>query len=260
MSALADTHVHLLAGMDDGPETADVALAMCRMLVSDGVTHATALAHQNRDYPENTADRVYSSAMFLRAMLADKKIPLAVYPTAEVMLSWNTVFEWRAGGLLSVGDHGQWLLVEMPYGDFLDVLPLAESLATDGIRLIIAHAERYEELLDNFELAQRWIQAGCLFQITARALAEPRDEQLECALKRWAQDGFIHLLGSDGHGIDRRRPDMRAGYRRLVRWIGRARADRIAGEWGRAVLRGHAVEVPPPQPRRPSWFTRLFGQ
>lgn len=245
--------------MDDGPPNAEVALAMCRMLVNEGVTHATALAHQNRDYPDNTADRIYASAMFLRAMLADKKIPLAVYPTAEVMLSWNTVFEWRAGGLLSVGDHQQWLLVEMPPRGFLDVLPFAESLAADGVRLIIAHAERYEQLLDNLELAQKWIAAGCLFQVTARALAEPRDEHFEFALKRWAQGGFIHLLGSDGHGIDQRRPQMRAGYRRLARWVGQAQADRIAGEWGRAVLRGQPIHVPPPQPRRVSWFTRLFG-
>ncbi|MCS6866758.1 MAG: CpsB/CapC family capsule biosynthesis tyrosine phosphatase [Gemmataceae bacterium] len=259
MSALADTHVHLLAGMDDGPPNAEIALAMCRMLVREGVTDAAAVAHQNRDYPDNHADRVYSSAVFLRAMLADKKIPLTVYPAAEVMLSWNTPLEWRAGELLSVGDHRQWLLVEMPHGDFLDVLPLAKSLTADGVRLIIAHAERYEPLLDNLELAQKWIAAGCLFQVTACALAEPRDERLESALKRWAQGGFIHLLGSDGHGIDQRRPQMRAGYRRLARWVGSTQADRIASEWGRAVLQGRPVEVPPPQPRRVSWFSRLFG-
>ena len=57
MTPLADTHVHLLAGRDDGPRTMDEAVAMCRMLVAEGVRHATALAHQNDDYPENDADQ-----------------------------------------------------------------------------------------------------------------------------------------------------------------------------------------------------------
>ena len=34
--ALADTHVHLLAGLDDGPDTPAEAVAMCRFLVAEG--------------------------------------------------------------------------------------------------------------------------------------------------------------------------------------------------------------------------------
>jgi protein-tyrosine phosphatase len=259
MTPLADTHVHLLAGLDDGPPTPDVALAMCRMIVKEGARHATALAHQNRDYPDNTATQLRASAAALSAMLAEKKVPLAVHPTGEVMLSDTTLDEWRSGHLLSVGDHRQWLLVEMPHGGFLDVLPLAEALKPEGVRLIIAHAERYDPLLDDLALAQKWIEAGCLLQVTARAIAEPWEPGFEMALKKWAKGGFIHLLGSDGHGIDRRRPALAAGFARLAKWVGRSHATRIAWEWGRAVLEGKPVKVPQPRPEGRSWFTRLFG-
>jgi protein-tyrosine phosphatase len=259
MAPLADTHVHLLAGLDDGPPTADVALAMCRMLVREGACHATALAHQNEGYPENTADRLRSSAAALKALLTGKKVPLSVHPTGEVMLSPATLDEWRSGHLLSVGDHRQWLLVEMPHGEFVDVLPLAAALEPEGVGLIIAHAERYAPLLDDILLAQQWIDAGCLIQVTARALADPWDGPFEEALRRWAKGGFIHLLGSDGHGIDRRRPELAAGFRRLAKWVGRSHATRIAGEWGAAVLEGEPVKVPPPRPERRSWFSRFFG-
>ncbi len=260
MIPFADTHVHLLAGLDDGPPTADVALAMCRMLVTEGARHATALAHQNPGYPANTADHLRSAAAALAATLGVKKIPLSVYPTGEVMLSANTLDEWRSGMLMSVGDHKQWLLVEMPYSGFLDAMPLAEALKPEGVRLIIAHAERYPELLDDLALAQKWIEAGCLLQVTAHALAEPWEQNFELALKRWAKGGFIHLLGSDGHGIDRRRPVLALGFGRLAKWVGRSRAEQIAGVWGTAVLQGNPVTVPAPQPGGHSWFSRLFGE
>ncbi|MBN9118834.1 MAG: protein tyrosine phosphatase [Planctomycetes bacterium] len=259
MMPLADTHVHLLAGLDDGPPTPDTALAMCRMLVSEGARHATALAHQNADYPENTADRLRASAAALAAVLAEKKIPLAVHATGEVMLSPDTLSDWRAGKLLSIGDHRRWLLVEMPHDAFVDVLPLAEALRPEGVRLVVAHAERYDPLLDDLALAQKWIEAGCLLQVTARAIAEPWEPGFERALKKWAQGGFIHLLGSDGHGIDRRRPALAAGFNRLAKWVGKRHAARIAGEWGRAVLEGEPLTVPPPRPEGRSWFSRLFG-
>jgi protein-tyrosine phosphatase len=71
--------------------------------------------------------------------------------------------------------------------------------------------------------------------------------------------GFVHLLGSDGHGIDRRRPTLAAGFERLVKWAGRRAAERIACHLGVAVLQGLPVNVPPPRPPSRSWFTRLFG-
>lgn len=260
MIPLADTHVHLLAGLDDGPPTQDVALAMCRMLMDEGARHATALAHQNDDYPTNTPNRLRTAAAALAEELAVRRLPLSVYPTAEVMLSPTTVEDWKDGRLLSVGDRGQWLLVEMPHRAFLDAVPVAAALRPLGVRLIIAHAERYPELLDDPGLTARWIAAGCLIQVTARALAQPWDPATERALKVWAEGGFVHLIGSDGHGIDRRRPVLYEGFRRLVKWVGPAAADRIAGLWGVAVLQGLPVNVPPPNPPTRSWFTRLFGK
>lgn len=255
---LADTHVHLLAGLDDGPSTAEVALAMCRMLVSEGASHATALAHQNYGYPDNTAERLRTATAELKAILAANKVPLSVHATGEVMLSPTTLADWHAGTLLSIGDHRKHLLVEMPHDGFIDVLPLAEALRPEGVRLVIAHAERYDPLLDDLSLAEKWIAAGCLLQVTASAIADPWDG-LELVLKGWAKGGFIHLLGSDGHGIDRRRPKLAAGFKRLAKWVGKRHATQIASEWGRAVLEGREFEVPPPRPEGRSWFSRLFG-
>ena len=258
MPALADLHVHLLAGLDDGPDTEDVAVAMCRMLVSEGAAHATALAHQNPDYHTNTPARMLASATALAATLAAKGVPLTVYPTAEVMLLPTLVADWDAGRLLSVGDHKKWLLVEMPHDEFVDVLPLAEALRSRGVRLIIAHAERYPELLFDHAVAAQWIAAGCLMQLTARAIAEPWFDEMERGIEAWVRGGFVHLLGSDGHGIDRRQPLLAAGYRRLRKLAGRSTAARIGSEWGLAILRGESVTVPPPHPPTRRWFGRWF--
>jgi protein-tyrosine phosphatase len=259
MLPLADTHVHLLAGLDDGPRDVDEALAMCRMLVAEGCRAATALAHQNPSWPANTADRLKAAAAGLADLLKEHKVPLTVYPTGEVMLSPELVAEWKAGTLLSFGGHGKLLLVEMPHGLFVDVRPFAAELRPLGVRLVVAHAERYAELLHDPGAADQLIAAGCLIQVTAGELAEPPTPADERALKDWAKRGVIHLLGSDGHRLGGREPRMRAGYEVLARWAGRSAADRIGGIWGPAALQGLAVNVPPPVPKPRNWFARLFG-
>jgi protein-tyrosine phosphatase len=255
--ALADTHVHLLAGLDDGPDAPSEAVAMCRFLVAEGAGHATALAHQNPDYPDNTPDRLRKAAAALAAELARKKVPLAVYPTGEVMLGPDTVSDWHAGRLLTVGDRGAYLLVEMPHREFVDVLPVAAAVAP--VRLVIAHAERYPPLLFDPPRAAEWVAAGCLLQVTASALADPWDDDMERGLRGWADAGMIHVIGTDGHGIDRRRPLLAEGYRALRKLAGRTAARRAGEEWGTAVLRGDPVPLPLPATRR-TWFARVLGR
>ena len=115
--------------------------------------------------------------------------------------------------MLSVGDRGQWLLVEMPHGMFVDLLPMAEALRPLGVRAIVAHAERYPECSNDPGLTAKWIAAGCLIQVTARRWPSRGTRRWNASLRKWVTGGFVHLLGSDGHGIDRRRPELAAGFR-----------------------------------------------
>ncbi len=259
MLPLADTHVHLLAGLDDGPRTDDEAVAMCRMLVAEGARSAAATAHLHPEFPENTPERIVAATARLAEQLREHAIPLAIVPTAEIILSDDLAERWESGAILSVGNFRKHLLVEMPHaGGFFDYRPAAEALKPFGIRIIVAHAERYEPLLHDPALAVQWIAAGCLMQFTAEAIADPPGND-EPAMKLWAQRGLVHLLGSDGHRIDRRKPELQAGFTRLKKWMGAAAAERVGSIWGTAALQGLPVNPPPPKAPTTSWFGRLFG-
>ena len=256
---LADTHVHLFAGRDDGPESADEAAAMAGILVSEGVRFAAALAHQNPDYPENSAATLRVAAELLVARLAADRTPLTVCASGEVMLGPNLLADWHAGRLLTLGDHGRFLLVEMPHDLYLDLRRVAEDFAKLGVRFVIAHAERYPELLHDSGEVEALVAAGCLIQVSSHELARPGTAADERALRDWARRGVIHLIGSDAHDLTRRPPRMKAGVEALARMAGRAAADRAGGIWGPAVLQGLPVRVPPPLPKPRSWFAGLFG-
>lgn len=259
MTPTADTHVHLLAGFDDGPQSRDEALAMCRRLVADGARHATALAHQNSFWPLNTPARLTEGAASLQAELNAAGVPLSVYPTGEVVLGPDSLDRFRAGDYQTYGGHGKHLLVEMPHGTFFDPCPLAPTFAALDVRLVIAHAERYPELLYDFALAERCVRAGCLIQVTTEAVADPQDAAEERALKEWFVRGVVHVLGSDGHNLDRRPIRLGVGLAHVRQWVGAAATDRIAGLWGTALLRGGTINPPPPLAKPRGFFGKLLG-
>jgi protein-tyrosine phosphatase len=258
MIPLADMHCHLLAGLDDGPRTADEAMEMCRIAYAEGTRMVAALAHQNPRYRDNTPNRIRSAVKLLADQLRDADMQLSVFPGAEVMVHPEVEESWLEGRLLSIGGRGRYVLLEMPHNLCVDVRRIARVFRSHGVRVILAHPEREEELLHDDGRIEGLIRCGCIVQVSSDSITEPRTRRDAAALKDWARRGIIHLLGSDGHRPDKRPPRIAEAYQQLVRWIGAGKADRICSTHGMAILQGLPLRLPEVRARSVSWFVRLW--
>lgn len=257
MTSLADLHVHLCAGLDDGPRSEDDALAMCRIASEEGIRYAAALAHQSERW-RVTPETIRASIAALTARLQSANIPLTLYASAEVMASPNLVEDWKAGRLLSIADTKRFLLVEMPHQVFVDLRPAVRALAKVGVRIILAHPERHPELLHESGNIDELIAMGCVVQVSTSSITDPANSADARALESWFRRGCVHLLGSDGHSPRKRRPLMADAYRRVKEWVGEEMARRIGEENGLAVLRGESLQVAPPRAERRWWSLGLW--
>ena len=256
---LVDTHCHLLAGLDDGPKTPADALAMCRRAFDQGVRHSVALAHQNDHYPDNTPDRIRAAFARLRADLNEAGLEeYTVYPCAEVMVRPDLDEALERKEFLTISDGGKYMLLEMPHGLCVELAWLVERLVTRGIRPILAHAERSPELLEEPEMVEKLIHAGCLIQISSEGVTHPASAAAARSIKDWVRRGVAHVLGSDGHSPRRRPPDLLDAYEQLRRWAGAETAERIASSNGLTVLSNQPLRVPPVAPKERRWLPRLW--
>lgn len=258
MLPLVDMHIHLLAGMDDGPRTPEDALEMCRMASAEGTRLAASLAHQNERWSEVTPERIRTAVTSLAESLKSAGIDLEVFPTGEVMVRTDLAEAYKAGTLLSVADRGAFMLLEMPHDLYVDLRHTIEELRQVGIRPILAHPERTPELLHEPGTIEALIAQGCLVQVSSGSITDPSDGRTESAIRDWINRGVVHLIGSDGHSPRRRAPKLAAAVERIRRWAGEAAADRIGSTLGRMVLRGLPVRVPPPRPPARRWWARLW--
>ena len=249
-----DTHCHLCAGLDDGPKTDEEALEICELAWHEGIRVIAALAHQNDSYPQVTPSLIRKSVNQLESSLSRLDIPLRLVPAAEVMVAADTLEAWREGRLLSYGAAGRYLLLEYPHGLFLDVRQLAAELVSEGVRPVIAHAERFPELLYDMPMVASLIQIGCVIQVTSRSVVEPNSRREERALRDWFRRGLVHIMGTDAHSPRRRRPVMADAFAQVSRWTDAAMARRIFHDNGLAVLEGQPLTAPQPDlARRRTW-------
>jgi protein-tyrosine phosphatase len=258
MIPLVDMHCHLLAGLDDGPRSEDEAVAMCRMAYDEGVRMVAATAHQNEAWNQVTPDRIRQATQRLAQMLRTAGIPLLVFPCAEVMVDVDLEASWEKGQFLSVADRREFLLLEMPHDLCVDLRATVRHLRQMGVRPILAHPERHDELLHERGRVEELIRAGCLVQVSSGSITDPPSARDRRALKSWFKRGIVHLLGSDGHSPTRRPPRLAAAYHQIARWIGAVAADRIGSTLGMAVLQGLPLRIPMPETTRMAWGLKFW--
>jgi protein-tyrosine phosphatase len=259
MKGLTDLHVHLLAGLDDGPRTWADSLDMCRIAVAEGVRYSVALAHQS-DRWALSPDVIRAAVQELNRLLASERISLEVFPSAEIMARPDLARLWTDGRLLSVGDRGKYVLVEMPNRVFVDLRSTVTELADVGLGVILAHPERHPELLHDRGRIEELLGLGCLVQVSSGSVSEPRNSSDAKSLREWFRRGYVHLLGSDGHSPRKRKPLMAAAAERVRHWVGNDAAERICSTNGLAILRGEVLALAPPNTGRSWWALRMIGR
>lgn len=258
MIPLADTHCHLLGGLDDGPRTLDEALEMCRIAWEEGTRFIAATGHQNERWCDVTRERILTAAEELRAALERIDAPMTVVPCGEVMISHELDRHLDENKLLSYGDAGKYLLIELPHGMFLDLRQTVTRLMARGLRPVLAHPERQFQFLYDHGVVEELIRRGCIVQVSADSLTDPLTKSDFKAVREWARRGVIHVIGSDGHSPGRRPPRMADAYRQMVSWVGAESASQVFGANGQAVLTGKPIRVPEPAPPKRRWFAGLW--
>lgn len=238
VAASVDLHCHILPEVDDGPPSIDEALTLARALVRDGVTDVVATPHQMGRYEgRNQPAVVRQKVGELQAVLDSHAIPLKLHPGGEVRLD-QRVFRLAADDLVAtVADRGLHILVELP--PVLEITAAAVmSRAPRSPRVILAHAERYEFLVDEPSRAQEWVECGTILQVNAGGVTGETGVRAQHAVLEWLRNGWVSLVASDAHSVGKRRPRLTEAIDWIAHNVSEAVAARVCGVNPLRILNG----------------------
>ena len=239
-----DVHCHCLPGLDDGPATSIETLALCGSLVADGVRQVVATPHQLGRFERRCqAWAIRQAVEQLNQSLERMQLPLTVLAGADVRLDERIPRFLESDEILTVGDTGRYILLELPHEVFIDPFVLLARLADMGVTAVITHPERHSFLTQNPEYVKRWLEYSPCLQITAASLVGDFGRPSERTA--WA---LIHaplpiLVATDAHDTTSRVPRMTEAYQRLSQRLGRSAADVLCVENPQRLIRGQDTVV-----------------
>jgi protein-tyrosine phosphatase len=209
-----DIHIHLLHGLDDGPENLDESLELARACVAAGTTMAVATPHIRDDYPF-PLEAIDVRVRELRRALAEDNIPLVVLPGGEVALDKSS--DLTDAELVTVAlARGPYILVESPYGEATDFLETAlYELQLRGFHPVLAHPERSPSFQAERERLAVLVERGVLASITAASMTGRFGRTVRAAAREMLAADLVHNVASDAHSARDRGPGMMEGFEAL---------------------------------------------
>jgi protein-tyrosine phosphatase len=227
---MIDLHCHLIPGIDDGPATLEEALEMARIAVAGGIEAAHVTPHLHVGRWDNDLAKIAAAVEDYRAALAEAKIPLRIGYAAEVRLDYDIIPMIESGRVPFLGklDGQNVMLLELPHSHVpVGADKLVAWLYAHGIRPMVAHPERNKDIMRDSGKIRPFVEAGCLLQLTADAVAGGFGEVCTARAREFLERGWASVLASDAHDTVDRPPRMAPGRDAAAAIVGAEEAERL---------------------------------
>lgn len=233
---MIDTHLHILPGVDDGPDTLEESLALARALVQEGISYAIATPHYNDEFPRYFAAEIYSRVHDLQQELNRHRIPLLLFAGHEVLIKPGLVEDILAGRIAML-NGSRYLLLELWNSAWLpETERVIFELRAAGIIPVLAHVERYRTFQQDPARLAALLQQGVLAQLTASSLLGMQGNTARRSAETFIKKGLIHCIASDAHGLHKRPPRVARGLQCAQRFLSRDSVYQITEVWPAAII------------------------
>lgn len=235
---LADLHIHLLPGVDDGPPDWDTTEQMLRILAENDVKVVTPTPHVYESDWQDIEDR-FKGLTELASKAAE--FGIQVFSAAEVRAIPEIPERWDKVLSVTYTGAGKYVLVEFDMNE----MPLyAEwflcQLKARNVTPIIAHPERYLWVQEDERNLYRLLANGALLQVNADTLLHS-DSQLGKTAWTLIRRGLVDLLASDWHGPDHPYP-LAPAVQKLKRTVSEKVLERMVWTVPSKIVAGRNVQ------------------
>lgn len=237
---IIDVHCHILPGVDDGAKNPQVTRKMLEIARSEGIDAIIATPHfESGMTPEFLARR--AGAMRITEELAAEFDPeIKIYQGNEIFYGESAIEALDRGEAKTINGT-DYVLVEFPvYAEFGYIEKAIRNIMYAGYKPVIAHIERYEGMSKKHQV-EELSNHGVLMQVNASTLTGAMGFGIKHYVFKLMKAGLIDLIGTDAHGVNRRRPEMREAIRVIDKKFGVAYRRLLCEANPERMLRGEKI-------------------
>lgn len=241
MQASVDIHCHIMPGVDDGSRDMDTSIKMLKIAEKNGITDIILTPHHKPMHhnvsPEH--NKVYKDRL---QNVADKVgIKVRLYSGNEIYYSDETQRELENGKICTLAGSDYVLVEFHPTNPFSAINNAVYQVQGAGFIPVIAHVERYSDIVSHPAYVEELIDKGCYIQVNASSIIGKYGWGIKFFVKKLLKNRQVHFVATDAHDTGRRAPELADCRSYVERKYGREYANRIFFDNPISIIRGEII-------------------
>ena len=220
---MIDTHCHILP-IDDGAKDIEESIEMIRIAEKEGIKKIINTSHFNKHKYITDKSTMKVGIDKLNDILKIKKIDVEILQGSELYYSEDLID--RVDEICTLADSS-YILLEFQINRFPEnIKDIVYEFQLKGYKVIIAHPERYPEIREDISILKDIISEGGYIQINAsNIIASNKEMKKTC--KEIIENNYVHLIASDGHNTQNRKPQLKEAYEYISKKYGVENAQKL---------------------------------
>jgi protein-tyrosine phosphatase len=198
---MVDIHSHILYELDDGPKTLEDCMQMIYQAIEAGIEVICTTPHFHEISSYDRWEALRNRFNEIRAQVAIENLDIEILLGSEIYVFpglENLPLEYA-----TLNGTYKYLLIELPMTSKIPVYweDTMFKLLVSGITPIIAHPERYMEVIKNIEIVDRWIHLGALIQVDSGSLVGGFGDKVKSIAWEIIRRRWLNFVASDAHDM-----------------------------------------------------------
>lgn len=208
MNGYIDLHCHLLPELDDGSESIEETKEMLQIAYREGIRTIFATPHFHPKRGISDAETVLKQFAVVYRMMKQEFPDMEMYEGNEIYYRQDIVDRLRQGELLTLANSGYVLIEFSTMDDAGYIKEGVNNLLRAGFYPIIAHVERYENVIYDVSFMEELVDAGAYIQVNTDSVLGGSGGKIKRILRKMMKNNMVHFLGTDAHSAGTRAPYM----------------------------------------------------
>lgn len=203
-----DMHSHILPGLDDGSKSMEQSIAMLRIARQEGIDAIIATPHNMPGKGRPTREKLEERLSELRNEAERQGIDIEIYLGTEYYYREEVSEIFDREEAITMADSEYVLLEFNPPEEKSYIYNAVRETYSSGYTPIIAHVERYEQLMKKTEYVKTLKDMGALIQVNASSVIGENGLHTKRDVKKLLKAGLVDFISTDAHSDGHRAPRL----------------------------------------------------
>ncbi len=203
-----DIHCHIMPGVDDGSRDMETSLEMLRIADKNGITHIILTPHHKPMHHNVSVEHNIRYRKALQEAARAAGIKAKLFSGNEIYYSDETFDQLINGEICSLAGSDYVLVEFHPTTTYKAIQNAMYRVQGAGYIPIIAHVERYSDIVTSPGHVGDLIDMGCLIQVNSASIMGSYGFGISHFTRKLLKDRLVHFVASDAHDTKRRAPQL----------------------------------------------------